>query len=64
MLYLDCPNCGERRQVETPPCAERHRAGCPDRACATCGTGFFVDPILVAAVHRRPERREHLRSAA
>lgn len=59
MLYLECPTCGERRLAETPPCADGHRAGCPDRACVTCGTGFVVDPMLVRERGRRRQRLLH-----
>jgi hypothetical protein len=61
MLYLDCPTCGQRCEAEIPPCADGHRGGCPDRACAVCGTALVVDPQLVAA---RQARYQHLRHAA
>jgi hypothetical protein len=61
MLYLDCPTCGQRREAEIPPCADGHPNGCPDRACAECGTGMIVDPPLVSP---REARYQHLRHAA
>jgi hypothetical protein len=50
-LYLDCPACGTRREMERPPCSDGHQAGCPDRACVECDAALVVDPILPR--HRR-----------
>jgi hypothetical protein len=47
-LFMHCPVCAKVCLVETPPCGDGHGDECPDRACATCGTALFVDPLTAA----------------
>ncbi|WP_239347185.1 hypothetical protein [Frankia sp. Cj5] len=48
-----CPECGDTRGFEQPPCVDGHGMDCPERACVDCGTALFVDPRQIVA---RPER--------
>ncbi len=48
-----CPECGDTRDFEQPPCSDGHGVECPDRACVECGTALFIDPQPVVA---RPDR--------
>jgi hypothetical protein len=57
-LFMHCPVCAKVSLVETPPCADGHGEECPDRACATCGTALFVDPLTaLTAARAHPGRR-------
>ena len=56
-LFMHCPVCAKVSLVETPPCADGHGEECPDRACATCGTALFVDPLTALTAAPHPGRR-------
>jgi hypothetical protein len=52
-----CPLCGDSREFVQPPCADGHTEsgdGCPEWACADCGTALLIG-VLPAAT-RRPAR--------
>jgi hypothetical protein len=55
-LFLHCPECAEIRAAETPPCPDGHGDDCPDRACAMCGTGLFIDPQTAGTGYRPAAR--------
>ncbi|WP_047222613.1 MULTISPECIES: hypothetical protein [Protofrankia] len=44
LTFLICPQCGDERGFEQPPCSDGHGADCPDRACVDCGTAVFLNP--------------------
>ncbi|SBW22487.1 MULTISPECIES: hypothetical protein [Protofrankia] len=44
LTLLMCPQCGDERGFEQPPCCDGHGADCPDRACVDCGTAVCVNP--------------------
>ncbi|WP_131746528.1 hypothetical protein [Frankia sp. Cppng1_Ct_nod] len=46
LTLLACPECGDERAFEQPPCQDGHGMDCPDRACVECGTAVFLDPPI------------------
>jgi hypothetical protein len=37
LTVLWCPECGDERGFEQPPCVDGHGGDCPERACVDCG---------------------------
>jgi hypothetical protein len=44
-----CPTCDDERAFVQPPCADGHGDGCPEWACADCGTALVVGDVVVPA---------------
>ena len=51
--YGFCPVCAVDQLLEVPPCADGHGQDCPDRACASCGTGLWLDSVPDTPAVRR-----------
>lgn len=56
-VLLYCPECGQERAFETPPCADEHGDDCPERICVECGLAVFAG-TLPAAAPAEPGRYE------
>jgi hypothetical protein len=50
-----CPTCGDDRGFVQPPCVDGHGDGCPEWACADCGTALLtgVLPLRAPALPQR-----------
>jgi hypothetical protein len=50
-----CPTCADDREFVQPPCVDGHDDGCPEWACAGCGTALLsgVLPLDAVALQER-----------
>lgn len=44
-LTRHCSVCGGDRVFEQPPCVDDHGAGCPEWACAECGSAILIGDV-------------------
>lgn len=48
-----CPDCGDERPFEQPPCADGHGPDCAEWVCVDCGTALWIGgPVLVLEAGR------------